>query len=249
MSRRVKRHNNKQVNKRKKHRPIEYKVPIPRSTHIVPDKTIVDLVFRSEFRMSGAASVAKRFITNGLFDPDPTLGGTSPQGFVTWNYFYSFNRVLSFKVDAQCSNIEVYPVTMNFCHLNTDPGTSPTSYPQYAQQAYGFFKQIGPATGKSDLRYVKILTPRHVVGDQMTRTSERYVGSASANPADLTYWGVSVQDNIGSLSNGVSIVLTITYRAEFFDRRNLVEFLEKETVKPEEKKPPPMMRVLNKIIT
>ncbi len=211
---------------RKGQRRIEYKVPIPRSTNIVPDKTVVDLVFRSEFRMSGATSVAKRFVTNGLFDPDPVIGGQSPQGFVTWCNFYSFNRVLSFKIDAHCSNIEVYPVTLNFCHLNTDPGTSPTSYPQYAQQAYGYYTQIGPATGKSDIRYMKVLTPRHVVGDKMTRTSERYVGSASANPADLTYWGMSVQDNIASLSNGVSVVLTITYRAEFFDRKNLVEFYE-----------------------
>ena len=181
----------------------------------------VDLVFRSEFRISGLTTV-RRFITNGLFDPDPLIGGSYPQSFLEWSNFYSFNRVIAYDITLHVSNIEVYPVTLNLCHLNTDPGLSPTNYPSYSQQAYGFVTQLGPATGMSNMKYAKKLTPRHVVGDVMTRTSERYVGSAAANPADTTYFGIQVQDNTGALPNGVSFIYVCKFTAEFFDRRNVV---------------------------
>jgi len=117
----------------------------------------------------------------------------------------------------------VYPVTLFFTHQNIDPGTSIINYEAYSAQAYGFAKQIGPATGMSNFTYRQTLTPRHLVGDRLTRTAERFVGSSTANPADLTYFGVGVNDTIGTLANGVRVVYRVRYLVEFFDRKPLTD--------------------------
>jgi hypothetical protein len=115
-----------------------------------------------------------------------------------------------------------------------DPGTSPTNYPQLAQQAYGYVAQLGPATGNSDFHYTKRLTPRHVIGDRMALTADRFVGSSGTNPVDQTYFGWSVVDPIGSFANGVLTQMIITYKVEFFDRKNLVEFFAWERQRKKE---------------
>lgn len=227
------------LEKKKKKNLKEYRTPIYTATTLMPDKVAVDLDLFDEFRLSGAASVAKRYITNGAFDPDPVLGGPSLAGFSLWSQFYSYNRVVSFRIMAELSNLEVYPVTCFFCHLNVDPTTSPIAYPAFAQQAYGYIKQLGPATGKSDFTYTKVLTPRHIVGDKLTSTSERYVGSSAANPADLTYFGMSVSDSIASLPNGVKVVYRVRYRVEFFDRKNIQDSIFQ---KQQEKDTPPRFK-------
>ncbi len=56
----------------------------------------------------------------------------------------------------------------------------------------------------------------------MPITSDRYVGSSTAGPTDLTYFGVRVASSFGStMSDGVVYKLRLTQRIEFFDRKNL----------------------------
>jgi hypothetical protein len=225
-----KNHNAKKQKKTK--RPNVYRSRVPRATLIAPDKVVVPLQFRSDFILQGTFRVARRFHTNCLFDVDPALGGLSINGFTTWSTFYSFNRVQRFKIQANFTNLEVYPITLETCHLNSDPGLSPVSYTSYATQAYGGVFQV-PANAINSFRYRKNLMPEHVVGDKMTFTSERYVGSSAANPADVTYFGMCVTDPVGSLPNGVVVNLTITLVAEFFDRKSLDDTSSLEQKKKE----------------
>jgi hypothetical protein len=206
--------------RRRKKRPNVHRVRVPRATVLAPDKVVVPLQFRSEFILQGTYKVARRFHSNCLFDVDPALGGLAINGFSTWSTLYSFNRVQRFRVQANFTNLEAVPITLETCHLNTDPGLSPVSYTSYATQAYGGVFQV-PANAVNSFRYRKSLMPENIVGDKMTFTSERYVGSSAANPADATYFGMCVTDPVGALPNGVVVSLTMTFIAEFFDRKNL----------------------------
>jgi len=205
----------KQVNR-------EYKVQIPTRTPGIPDTTVVDLKFRTDFVLRGSNPTSIRWITNGAYDADPALGGLKYQYFDVWSQFYSFNKVLSFEVDLTIVNIDIVPLNVTMCHTNSDPGVTGVGYPGYALQPYGFSTTIASYSGGgAKLHYKKRLTPRHVIGDQLSVTSDRYVGSDSANPADNTYFGLALFDQVTSLANGVAGTFICTARIKFFDRKKL----------------------------
>jgi hypothetical protein len=212
---------NRKKNNRGKRTQLEYVAKVPHGISLMPDKMIVDLRWRQDFTLSGSASVAKRFHTNCLWDVDPALGGFAVNGFNTWSVFYSYNRVTKYWVDLNLATLELVPLTLDFVHLNVDPGTSPVSYPQYALQAYGHTDQLTSLTGVGKLKYTAEHTIREIVGDRLPATSERYVGSSTANPTDATYFGICATDNIRAMPDGVQCVLIMTFRCEFFDRKNV----------------------------
>lgn len=213
----------RQMNGKKKQVKFREKVTrIPVTRNIIPDKTVADLVWTERGVLNGAPSVAKRWHTNGAYDVDPALGGGSINGFNTWSAFYSFNRVLSYHVSLTLANQEATPVAVYFVHMNTDPGTTPTTYPIWATQAFGHSTLLsGQSGGKDRMVYTKNHGIRQIVGDRMPITSDRYVGSSSANPTDLTYFGVSVADGNGfEMTAGVVYHIRLTLRVAFFDRKN-----------------------------
>lgn len=205
-----------------KNKKKEFKVRVPTRTPGVPDTTVVDLKFRSDFRLVGGNPVALRWVVNGAYDADPALGGLKYQYFDVWSMFYSYNKVLSFDIDLTLVNVEVVPVNVTMCYTNTDPGVTGVSYPGYALQPYGFSTTIaGYSGGGAKLHYHKRLTPRHIVGDQLTNTSQNYVGTDASNPVDVAYFGLAVSDQITSLTNGLVGTLILTARIKFFDRKKL----------------------------
>jgi len=215
---------------------------VPISRHIVSDKSVVDLVYEERGKLSGASSVAKRWRTNGPFDVDPVLGGSSINGFNTWSQFYSFNRVLSYHVTLTLANQEATPVHAYFVHMNTDPGTTPTTYPIWSTQAFGSAHTLCGSIGK--FTYDKAHSIRQIVGDKMPITSERYVGSSAANPADLTFFGVQITEGNGfEMFSGVVYQMRLTLRVEFFDRKNfddVTSLLMKGAAEEEKVENPPI---------
>jgi len=128
---------------------------------------------------------------------------------------------MSYEIDLQIANSEANAINLNIIHANTDI-TSTISAPQQALQAYGMATMVGPAVGSNSIvHYKKILRVSEIVGDQIAVTSERFVGSSTSIPTDLTFFGFNVVDPIGSFPNGVIYKLVMTMRIQFFDRKNL----------------------------
>ncbi len=206
--------------RRRGRKEISERVPITRT--IVPDKQVTFLTYYESGVLNGAPSVAMRWNTNSAYDPKTPVGGSSVNGFNTWSAFYSFNRVVSYKIDLTLTNAEVAPVNLEFVHLNTDPTTTPTSYPIYATQAFGSSAVLGGLSGANNqMRYHRAHSIRQIVGDRMPVTADRYVGSSTSSPSDLTYFGVSATSASGfEMSDGVFYKLRMTLKVEFFDRKN-----------------------------
>jgi len=214
----------KNIRHTKQRQKKEHRVTIPRATPGVPDSEVVDLKYRADFRVQGASTLAARWVTNGAYDADPSLGGQKYEYFDWYSTVYAFNRVQSYKIDLTLSNSEFNPVQIDMCHLNIDPGVTGVNYPAYALMPYGHTEWLaGASSGKSQMHYSKILSVQNVVGDRQVVTTERYVGSSTANPADLTYFGFSVQDPVGSLTAGVFGTIVITIRVKFYDRKNIAD--------------------------
>lgn len=208
---------------------------VPRTPVLMPNEFPIRLKWRQDGVLSGSSSVATRVHTNALFDVDPAIGGWTVNGFTTYSRLYSYNRVVRTRVRVEIANQEASAVRLNFIHTNTDPGTSPSSYLNWSQSQYGFTKMLGPGVGASNFVYNRVIDPRALIGDRIARTSDRYVGSDTANPQDVTFFGFMAQEANGtSMSNGVAYTIELTLDCQFFDRKIVDEMYT----------PPPPARVL-----
>jgi hypothetical protein len=94
---------------------------------------------------------------------------------------------------------------------------------------------LGPGVGASNFVYNRVIDPRALIGDRIARTSDRYVGSDTTNPQDVTFFGFMAQEANGtSMSNGVAYTIELTLDCQFFDRKIVDEMYT----------PPPPARVL-----
>jgi len=194
-----------------------------------PDKTVVHLRYPILKQLSSPASSqgAVRFITNGVYDVDPTLGSTSTPYFAEWMAMYSYYRVLNYKLEINVTSLEFVPVNVYIVHSNTDPGTTGINYLQYANASYNKITSLASASAQHSKRITTSLSPLKLVGDRAVRTEQNFWGSSSSNPVDLTYIGIGASISVGSLNSGISIDGFIEFKVEFFDRKNLqVSFLK-----------------------
>jgi len=201
------------------------------------DEYVASIRFRADEVLSSSNSILRRFRTNAPYDPDPNVGGNSALGFVTLMAMYNYYRVIDFHVDLQIANNEAYAINLNCVHTNSDP-TSTISFPQQALQSYGFTTMVGPAVGSNSIvHYTRNLSMRELVGDKVVKESQRYDGTATTIPDDVTFFGFNVVDPIGSFTNGVTYKVVITMRTVFYDRKNL------DDVTLSSKEPPSTMKV------
>jgi len=143
-----------------------------------PDRMAVKLRFPFEVVVNNAAStrVSRRWHTNALYDVDPVFLSTTIPWFTEYSAMYAYNRVLSYRVQISLSNLEVFPVSVYFVHLNTDPGTGGVNFVNYANGPYG--KQIQLASSNAQKSGITTMTHtiRQIVGDQVVLTEGNFEG-------------------------------------------------------------------------
>jgi len=122
------------------------------------------------------------------------------------------------------SNLEAFPVAIYFVHTPTDPGTGGVNFNNYANGPLGRQIQLSGASAQLSKITTMSHSVRQVVGDQIVMTDNTYVGTASSNPTDLTYFAVGVQSSLTNLNNGVYVSGHIEFHCEFFDRKVLAAF-------------------------
>jgi len=188
-----------------------------------PDKHIQSLRYPVLKLINSVASgsSAVRFVTNGVWDVDPTLGSTSTPFFAEWTAMYSYYRVIKFKMELHLTNNEAVPVEFEIVHSNTDPGTTGLNFLQYANASYNKVLSLAASTAQPAKTVRSALSPKRLVGDRAVFTEQNFWGSSSSNPVDLTYVGLGCQINAGNLTNGVYVTGFIEFLVEFFDRKNL----------------------------
>lgn len=194
-----------------------------------PDKMVVHLRYPVLKLINSLASAgsAVRFITNGVYDVDPTLGSTSTPYFSEWSAMYSYYRVLSYSLQIHVSNNESQPVELYVVHSNTDPGTTGINFLQYSNASYNKITALAANTAQHAKTVTSSLSPMRIVGDRAVRTEQNFWGSSTSNPVDLTYIGIGANINSGNLTNGVYIAGYLQFTVEFFDRKNLqVSFMK-----------------------
>lgn len=227
MRRQVKRGGKKQRARRVQERrgvkePKTITVKVPRGVVGAPDEIRVPLQYSAQVLLYQAGPLEARYVTNGLYDVDPLVGGRSVPYFSEWAALYSFYKVIGYSVHIQGCNLDNIPMTLLMGHVNTDPSTSGIGARDISDGPFGRKFMLGSAQGMNSSPVIKMShSVRQIVGDRIAQTSERYVGSATANPTDLTYFVVGIISPIGSATTGTVIDVTIRYDAVFFDRKRI----------------------------
>lgn len=171
---------------------------------------------------SGAAVAAKRYTPNNAYDVDPSLGSTSTPGFSEWAAFYTYYRVMSYRVDVTAENLDTIAANWYIYHTNTDPGTTGTSSPSYAQTFLGATRALGFSTGEGKARYTKSVSVSKILGMPIG-TADSFRSLVSAGPADLVYFGFGVYSDSGAnFTSGITITGWIEMDVRFYGSKDLL---------------------------
>lgn len=195
---------------------------------VIPDAVTVEMPFMYQgiIANAGLAYASARFITNGIYDPDPTIGGNSFLGLYEWGQLYNYFRPLQVFYEVTLINQEAFPMSVYLYNLNTDPGgTVGTAGGYYAEQQFGKRSMVGPLTAgnskhtfRGRVSFSALLGEK---GDLMADDNYRGI-CASANPSDGFYLGFNSEANVVQTALGMLYTIVLKVVCTFYDRKALV---------------------------
>lgn len=199
--------------------------PVRTFNEIVPDaiEVVLPFVVNGVLRNAGVSFASLRYQSNGLYDPDPLLGGTSFLGLVQWSSLYSYYRPVELQWRLRINNNEAFPMMIHVYNSNADPGASVgTAGTTFAMNQFGKSKLLDPVTGgkasavlSGRVPFAKLLgTGRDLLDDSVFRGN-----LASSNPPDLFWFGFNT-DGMGTLQTaaGAQFQLEMHVRTIVYDR-------------------------------
>jgi len=197
------------------------------SRNIIPDEFDTCLEFVDDIVVNnvGLAFAVRRFISNGAWDVDPTLGSTATAGLAELATLYLYYRVVAYETTFNMANADTFPLSWYVVHTNTDPGTSGlTNYQGASANAFGAIGVLGASTGASTHKYrSKRMKVSEVVGAIDVETGDNWRGTTSAaNPPDTIFVGVAFASPTGAVFvNGVVVNVCHRMWVRLYDRRLL----------------------------
>lgn len=188
---------------------------------LMPDEMDVELTYYSTGTLSGATSqLGTSRATNGAWDPDPSLGGTSFTGLAEWANLYAYYRVVSYHYEVEVVNNETYAVNVNVFNTSTvPPGVlGPAEIMQRFTQSH-----LLPAKGGMDHHTFRKNVNVSTLQGRDVEFDDNFRGlTGSTNPTDLTWWTLVATSIAGAnLSNGVSFELRLRAKTRLYDPKVL----------------------------
>ncbi len=196
-------------------------VGTPRS--IMPDEVDVELPFTYTWVLAnnGFQYATYQFKANGLYDPDPNVGGTSFTGLADWAALYSKYRPISYKWTIMASNKEDQPLKLYVWNSTTLAGGSiGTNAVYYASNALGKMSQMGPLTGGNESVKLTGHVPISVLyGTNTVETDDFFEGETTgSDPVRAAYLGIATAGSVAQTSEGTFVTIIIKTRVRFYGR-------------------------------
>jgi hypothetical protein len=191
---------------------------------VVPDRITLELPFlyQGHLANAGLAYASVRFVSNGLYDPDPTVGGNSFLGLAEWTSLYAYYRPLQLFYEVTVINQEAFPMSVYLYNLNRDPGgVVGTAGGIYSEQQFGKRTMVGPLTaGDSKHTFRGRVSFSELLGDKGDlMNDDNYRGLLnSSNPADGFYLGFNSEANVVQTAAGMLYTITMKVVVQLYDR-------------------------------
>lgn len=200
-------------------RPTSY---VMKGPNIAPDTYSVKMVYQMSTSLSSSSGAATHHVYRGnsVHDPDLTGTGTQPAGHDELSALYNRWRVMG-------SQIEVTAMSSNAVvpdDLVLRPATSSTpiggtteafSEQPYAQRRTGFSKEQ-----KFYLKQYMSTPKMFGVSKNQVKSEESYAGGVT-NPDIDWYWLVSYQPVDKTTTQGIYLVVRITFYVTYYQRKVL----------------------------
>ncbi len=216
---------------------------------LAPPSIVLDLPFSlTNVVTTASASQSVSFYVNGAYDVDPQVGSRFVLGFPEWMNFYNFYRVEHVAITARFTNMNITPLTVLAFFSNGAPSTSGVGARDLADGPMGKKLYLGPYTGGKDTQtMIMKQSLKHVVGDKLYTTSERYIGSSGTNPTDLVYFSFFPSMAVGTNVDGLVYDFTCRFRVTLFDLKNFADNASNEAAAPVVAPPPALQLPRQKV--
>lgn len=210
-----------------KHKRNSPSTMIARNPSIVADRYYVKLKYTAVHPgiFTGAAFTNFQIRGNSLYDPNLTGAGTQPRGFDILNQLYSKYRVLGSSIDFQLVQNSTSAATANtLVGIVPQPTTtSPSDVTDIANQPRARWRLTGPNHGSGPIRVRHYMSTRKIFGlSKREVADEDYAADVGANPSNLWIWNISSGTLDGTSTVNAESVITVTYYAVFYKRKELV---------------------------
>lgn len=187
---------------------------------IAPPRMLVKLAFQEERTLANAASTntSFRFICNGAFDIDPSVGNLTMNGFNQWMAIYGGYRVTHFKIKVTFNNLSGFPVRIatgffpqsHFPFLNTEFNAN-----EWCKEHL----TLGPLTGMGRLQVTRSVSLAKLIGNNAYEGDlTQYYGTASTNPTSLASFNIAAYTTGGALfplgisvTSEIEMIVELTY--------------------------------------
>ncbi len=190
---------------------------------ILPDEVDVELPFTYTWALAnnGFQYATYQFVANGMYDPDPNVGGTSFTGLAEWGTLYKKYRPLSYKWKVMASNKEDQPLKL-YCWNSTtlQGGSIGTNAVYYASNAFGRIAQMGPLTGGNESTVAKGYVPiSQLYGTDTVDTDDAFSADTQASdPTNKCYLGIATAGSVAQTAEGTFVTVIIHARVRFYGR-------------------------------
>jgi len=189
----------------------------------MPDEVDVELPFTYTWVLAntGFQYATYQFKANGLYDPDPNVGGTSFTGLADWAALYSKYRPISYKYEIHASNKEDQPLKIYVWNSTQLVGGSiGTNAVYYASNAFGHISQMGPLTGGNESVVVKGTVPiAALFGTNTVETDDYFEGETTgSDPVRTAYLGIATAGSAAQTTEGTYVTIVIKAKVRFYGR-------------------------------
>lgn len=179
--------------------------------------------YRVAWSSSTGALSLQVFTGNGLFDPDITNAGAQPLGYDQWSAFYNRYRVLASSMQADYVTPDASTNDAQTLRVALVPSASATTYTNFeaaASQPYAVSKYVNGTIPNNASRLTALMESAVINGrtKQGILDDDNMSAATSANPADLWYWHLYCSPVDSTATTSGSIIGTVSYLVDFFDR-------------------------------
>ncbi len=204
-----------------------YKVRVTPTNQVnMPNSMVVTHAWNDDTTVrtnSGQLYAIFAFRLNGLFDPDPALGGGSAFNYDKLAALYFRYRVLKVRIEGVFCNNEDFPVVLTGApSWNALSPSGPTDVLNLGELPYALPVCIMSAKGGKDRCHVKFeLDLAEFLGKRstyLTDTTYQSANNALPTRSCFFYWGLTSPNGSNFTTAGVANNIRLAFDTEWTDR-------------------------------
>lgn len=200
---------------------------------IMPDRSLVRLKYASVQALQTAFD-SNTWKANSLYDPNGLIGGHQPAGFDIWKLFYRRYLVHGCKIKVRLIGTNAAITAASHMALIATPDTTYNLQDpvEIVESPYAKFRFSGNYGQRQELTMYMTTSKMYGRSKNSISAESRFSADITADPADLWYFICTFKTLDGSNFANCYVETELTYYAEFFERKYVLDNTNDNPVAP-----------------